>query len=99
MSTEIDCAIELYNNALIAEEKGDMELAELCYLKSAHLFQQAGGTHLMDATNGLNALGFLRESRGNYEGALYSAQQSAKIMETQGTEFVSREADEIRLRA
>src|SRR6266545_6809015 len=96
MSTEIDYAVKFYDKASEMEEQGQLELAELYFLKSACLFQQAGDVHFMDAANVLNAVGFLRESRGNYGGALYSAKQSAKIMETYSIEFSNREADEIR---
>jgi hypothetical protein len=52
--------------------------------------------HHLNAANALNSLAFLRCSQKNYEGALCSAKQSLRIMETYGTEYPSADAELIR---
>ena len=96
MSIEIKYAVEMYNQACLAEEKGQMDIAELYYLKSRATFEKAGeisGAQYLNAANSLNALAFLRWSRKDYEGALCSAKESAKIMETYGAQSTSADAD------
>ncbi len=99
MSSDVERGVEMYHKACLTEEQGKFNLAELYYLKSAYLFQRAGGAHHMDAANVLNALAFLLEASGLYDEALRSAKESAKIMETQAGELCSRDADMIRLQA
>ena len=94
MTTEIERAVEFYKKACLAEEQGKGDLAEIYYLKSRFLFEQAGSAHFMDAANALNALAFLRESRGDTKGALYSAKQSIQLMEKHKAQSV--DADLIR---
>ena len=94
MTTELESAVEFYNKGCLAEEQGKVDLAEIYYLKSRFLFEQAGGAHFLDAANALNALAFLRESRGDTKGALYSAKQSIQVMEKY--EAQSADADLIR---
>ena len=79
MSTEIERAVEFYNKACLAEEQGQITLAEVYYLKSSALFEQIGGSHMLAATKVLKALASLRESGGDHEGALYSAKKAAQI--------------------
>jgi len=97
MSTEVERAMEIYDEARQAEEQKQFDAAEKYYVKSANLFQQIGGTHFINAAHALNALSSLREGRGDYNGALCSAKHSAGIMEIQAIDFSSRHADEIRL--
>lgn len=92
-------AIEFYEQACSAEEKGDLDLAEVYYLKSAYAFEQAGKADYRNAANAFNALAFLRESRGNYEGALYAAKKSAQIMENYREQSASHDAELIRMTA
>ena len=79
MCTEIKCAVELYNKACQAEHEGMATLAEVYYLKSEVLFEQAGGMHFLNAANSLNALAFLRKSTGDDLGALRALRESLKI--------------------
>jgi len=96
MRTEIKKAVELYNEACIAEERGEMNLAEVYYLKSVYAFEEAGGRHTLNAANALNALAALRQSCGDYEGALRSAKRAAQIMDKHESQFASHDADLIR---
>lgn len=96
MNTEIKNAVELHNKACSAEEMGQLDLAELYYLKSAYAFEQAGSTHMLNAANAFNALAFLRASRGNQAGALCAAKKSAQIMENYRARSASQDADLIR---
>jgi hypothetical protein len=89
-------AVDLYNKAWRSEQEGQDNLAEVYYLKSWSLFEQAGGSHCLNAANALNALAFLRWSRKDYVGALSSARESMKIMETYGNAYPSADADLIR---
>lgn len=97
MSTEVERAMKIYDEAHQAEEQKQFDAAEKHYVKSANLFQQIGGTHSMEAARVLNALSFLREARGDYHGALCSAKHAEIIMEEQDVEVSSLEADQIRL--
>ena len=96
MCAKSEQAIDLYNQACRSEQEGKANLAEVYYLKSWSLFEQAGGTHYLNAANALNALAFLRWSRKDFEGALCSAQKSVRIMEAYGAGFTSADADLIR---
>lgn len=96
MNTEIKNAIELQNKACTAEEMGQLDLAELYFLKSAYAFERVGDTHMLSAANAFNALAILRASRGNQAGALCAAKKSAQIMENYRAQFDSQDADLIR---
>src|SRR5215217_220319 len=96
MCVKSEQAVDLYNKAYRSEQEGQINLAEVYYLKSWSLFEQAGGSHYLNAANALNALAFLRWSRKDYVGALGSARKSVKIMETHGNAFPSVDADLIR---
>ena len=99
MYIEIHQAIELYNQACLAEQEGKAELAEVYYLKSWTLFEQAGEKYYVNAANALNALAHLRQSRGNYEGAFLSVKKSIEIIETHANVFTHAEAEVVRMRA
>jgi hypothetical protein len=86
----------LYNKARLSEQAGQMNLAEVYYLKSWSLFEQAGGSYTLNAANALNTLAFLRWSRKDYEGALCSAKGAMKIMESRASQFTSADAELIR---
>lgn len=92
-------AVEFYNQACAAEETGEWNLAEVYYLKAWALFEKAGGRHYLKAANALNALAFLRETRGNYRGAMSSAKQSLQIVEKYRMQFESADADLIYMQA
>jgi len=99
MCTTIEKAVELYNRACTAEEQGELNLAEVYYLKSWAAFEKAGGRHALNAANALNALAFLREARGNHEGAMSSAKRSLRIVEDYRMQFQSSDADLIHMQA
>lgn len=96
MCVKSEQAAEWYKKAYVFEQKGETNVAEVYYLKSWSLFEQAGGSYYLNAANALNSLAFLRWSQKNYEGALCSAKQSIRIMETYGSELPSADADLIR---
>lgn len=99
MCTEIKCAIELYNKACQAEDDGMATLAEVYYLKSEVLFEQAGGMHFLNAANSLNALAFLRKSNGDNQGALRALRESLRIMDMHQRECATRDGAFIRMQA
>ncbi len=96
MCAKSDQAAEWYKKGYSFAQKGETNIAEVYYLKSWSLFEQAGGPHYLNAANALNSLAFLRWSQKNYEGALCSAKHSMRIMETYGAEYPSADADLIR---
>ena len=96
MCVKAEQAIDLYNKANHSEQAGNLRLAEVYYLKSWSLFEQAGGTHYLNAANALNALAFLRWSCKNYDGALRSARESMRIMDTYDHGISNPDADLIR---
>lgn len=96
MCQKSEQAIDLYNQACRSEQEGQPHLAEVYYLKSWSLFEQAGGSNCLNAANALNALAFLRWSRKDYVGALSAARESRRIMETYGNAFPGEDADLIR---
>ena len=96
MCVKSDQAAEWYKKAYVFQQKGETNVAEVYYLKSWSLFEQAGGQHHLNAANALNSLACLRWSQKNYEGALCSARQSIRIMETYGAEYPSADAELIR---
>lgn len=99
MCIEIQCAVELYNKACQAEFDGMPTLAEVYYLKSEVLFEQAGGPHFLNAANSLNALAFLRISNGDEHGALRALRESLRIMDAYKLECTSRDGEFIRMQA
>jgi tetratricopeptide (TPR) repeat protein len=99
MYIDIHQAIELYNQACLAEQEGKANLAEVYYLKSWALFEQAGDRYYVNATQILNALAHLRQSRGNYEGAFSCVKKAVQIIETHPGVFTNTEAEVIRMQA
>ncbi len=96
MCVKSDQAVDLYKKARVSEQQGEANLAEVYYLKSWSLFEQAGGCNYLNAANSLNSLAFLRWSRKDYEGALCSAKKSVRIMEIHASEFSGADAELIR---
>jgi hypothetical protein len=99
MYIEIHQAIELYNQACLAEQEGKADLAEVYYLKSSALFEQAGGNYYLNATQTLNELAFLRRSHGNYEGAFVCVKKAMQIIQAHPSVFTTAEAEVVRMRA
>jgi hypothetical protein len=73
-------AFDLFHKACSAEERGEMNLAEVYYLKSALAFEQAGSGYFLNAANALTALACLRRAREDYAGAICSAKQALRIV-------------------
>lgn len=96
MCVKSEQAIDLYNKACLCEEQGKAVLAEVYYLKSWSLFEQAGGSHSMHAANALNALAFFRWSRKDYEGALRAARESIQVMDVYRSEYAGADVELIR---
>ena len=96
---EINLALDLFHKACSAEEMGEMNLAEVYYLKSAFAFEQAGGKYFMNAANALTALAFLRKARGNYEGAMCSAKQALQITKQPELQAADPDVELIRMEA
>jgi hypothetical protein len=61
MTTQIERAIQLYNEAALADEQGNLECAETLYMESRRIFEQSGGVHRPDATNIMKAIAFMKE--------------------------------------
>jgi len=99
MSTGIKQAIELYNQAALAKQQGRGYLAEMYYLKSWALFEQAGDIYYVNAASALNALAGVRRECGNHKGAFRSAQKSVQIIEAHPDAFTSAEAEVIHMQA
>jgi len=99
MSIHIHHAVELYNQACLAEQEGKASLAEVYYLKSWASFEEAGASQYVNAANALNALACLRQSCGNREGALMSAKKSAQIMEAHKAEPRNSDAELVLMQA
>lgn len=98
-TTKNKSAIEFYKQACSAEEKGELDLAEVYYIKSAYAFEQSGRADYLNAANAFNALAFLRESRDNHKGALCAAKKSAQIMENYREQPATYDAELIRMTA
>jgi len=99
MYIEIHQAVELYNQACLAEQEGKANLAEVYYLKSWALFEEAGASQYVNAANALNALACLRQSCGNHAGALMSAKKSVQIMEAHKAEPRNSDAELVLMQA
>ena len=93
---EIKQAVDLFHQACSAEERGEVYVAEVYYLKSAFAFESVGGKYVMHAANALNALAFLRKAHGNYEGAIYSAKKSLQITKKFENQFSNLEVELVR---
>ena len=96
---EIKQALELFYEACSAEEKGEMNLAEVYYLKSAFAYEQVGGKYFMNAATALNALACLRKARGNYEGALCSAKRALQVTKQPEIQASDPDVELIRMEA
>lgn len=99
MYTNIDKAVNLYNRAQSIEREGDTDLAEVYYLKSCALFEQAGDIYYVNAAHTLNELARLRRSHGNYEGAFVCVKKAVQIIEAHPSVFTNAEAEVIRMQA
>ena len=96
---EIKQALDLFHKACMAEENGEMFLAEVFYLKSIFAFEEAGGDHIIETANALNALAFLRKARGNHKGAIFSAKKSLQITKKFETQYSNPDVELIRMGA
>jgi len=98
-ATKNKTAIEFYKQACSAEEQGELDLAEVYYVKSAYTFEQSGRADYLNAANAFNALAFLRESRGNHKGALCAAKKAVQIMENYREQPATSDSELIRMTA
>jgi hypothetical protein len=62
MTKHIEHAIQLYNEASLADEQGNFERAEMLYMESRCIFEQSGGAHRPDAANIMKAIAFMKEN-------------------------------------
>ncbi len=80
MSRKIECAINLYNEAALSEERGNFERAEMLYMESRRILEHAGGTYQMDAALVMRMIAFMKERQGDHGGALAATQESLKLI-------------------
>lgn len=92
--TSVESASVLYQQACLAVEAGQADLAESYYLQSLGCYEKFGGAHLLNVANASNALAFLRKGRGDREGALAAAKQSLQVLA--GYRVQSADADFVR---
>lgn len=91
--TDNKSATEFYKKACSAEEKSELDLAEVYYLKSGYAFEQAGKADYLNAVNAFNALALLRAARSNQQGALAAANKAAQIMENYSQQTLRYDAE------
>lgn len=92
-TTKNKTAIEFYKQACSAEEKDELELAEVYYIKSGFAFEQAGKVDYLNAVNAFNALAIMRAARGNLKGALAAANKAAQIMDNYNEQTPGHDAE------
>lgn len=99
MSDPTNEAVELFNRARYARAQGDLETAETLSAQAIEMFQCAEGENSPDAANLLNALAYIRQKRGDYDGAVQAAEQSVHILGVLGAAFLGNDAALGRLEA
>ena len=97
MSTQIARALQLHQEARLAEEQGNLDRAEVLYVESKEIFLQNGGAYLIDTALIMNAIACMKEKYGDFQGALRAAEKAIQILENYGDISMSRKADEIRV--
>jgi tetratricopeptide (TPR) repeat protein len=97
MSTQIARAVQLHDEARLAEEQGNVDRAEVLYVESKEIFLQNGGAYLIDTALIMNAIASMKEKYGDFQGALRAAEKAIQILENYGDTSLSRKADEIRV--
>src|SRR5688572_16500102 len=80
MTKHIECAIQLYHEASLADEQGNIERAEMLYMESRRIFEHAGGPHRLDAANIMNAIAFMKQKIEDQHGVLAAAQEALKVL-------------------
>ena len=75
-------AIQLCDEASAAGEQGNLDRAEVLYLESRELFLQQGGAHFLDAFQIMKRIAYMKESLGDFEGAISALEDAARILET-----------------
>lgn len=79
MSKNIECAIQLYNEAAVSEEQGHFERAEMLYMESQRIFEHEGGAYQMDAAIVMKMIAFMKQKCGDQGGARAATQKSLKV--------------------
>jgi hypothetical protein len=80
MSRNIECAIQLYNEAALSEEQGHFERAEMLYMESQRIFEHEGSAYQLDAALVMKMIAFMKEKHGDHGGARAATQQSLKVL-------------------
>ncbi len=80
METLIQQAVQLYENASAALERGDFTCSDALHLECIALFQQADGPLSLNAASVYTALADLRQQVGDLDGALHAASQADSIL-------------------
>lgn len=80
MTKHIECAIQLYKEALLADDQGNIERAEMLYMESRRIFEHAGGRYRLEAANIMNAIAFMKQKIEDHYGALAAAQEALKVL-------------------
>ena len=82
MSALVTRAIQLCEEAGAAAEQGNIDRAEVLYLESRELFLQEGGAHFVDAFQIMKRIAYMKESLGDFEGAILALENAARLLET-----------------
>src|SRR5215216_5407660 len=80
MEPLIQQAVQVYEDANVALERGDFARSDALHLECIALFQQAGGPNSLDAASVYTALADLRQNSGDLDGALDAASQANSIL-------------------
>ena len=76
----IQQAVQLYEDASAALERGDFARSDALHLECIALFQQARGPNSLDAASVFTALADLRQKMGDLAGALNAATEADSIL-------------------
>lgn len=78
MTAQIEHAIQLYNEATLADEQGNLERAEMLYTESRRIFEQVGDIPRPNAANIMKAIAFMKKKFADQTGAFVAAQAALK---------------------
>jgi tetratricopeptide (TPR) repeat protein len=99
MPASIPRAIQLRDEARLAEDQGNIDRAEVLYVESKEIFMNEGGAYLVDTAMIMNAIASMKEKYKDYAGALRAAEKSIQILKNHIDSSTGPKADEIRLQA
>ena len=80
MATLIQKAVQKYEDAEAALDRGDFARSDALHLESIALFQKASGRHSLDAASVYTSLAGLRQQTGDLDGALNAANEAESIV-------------------